>query len=129
MNKVFLLGHLGRDPESWTTAGGQAMSKFSLATTERHKDKYTGETKERTQWHTIIAWGKLAEICNRYLRKGSHIYAEGRLTYRQWEDQNGNKKTAAEIRLENMRMLNRKQENHDAFDHDRYGQGDEDIPF
>jgi len=109
LNKVILIGHLGQDPEIRYTASGQAVTKLRLATTDRYHDKNTGEKREQTQWHTLVAWGRLAEICNKYLEKGSHICAEGKLTYRKWQDRDGNSRVSAEVRLENLKMLNRKQ--------------------
>jgi single-strand DNA-binding protein len=128
VNKVILIGHLGRDPETWTTASRQVIAKLRLATTDRYQDKNTGEKREQTQWHTLVAWGRLAEICAHYLQKGSHICAEGKLIYRQWQDQDGNKRTATEISLENMTMLNKpKQRDHNGATSSP-DEG-EDIPF
>jgi len=108
LNKVILIGHLGQDPETYTTASGQSVTKLRLATTDRYHDKNTGEKREQTQWHTLVAWGRLAEICGKYLEKGSHICAEGKLTYRKWQDRDGNSRVSAEVRLENLKMLNQK---------------------
>jgi single-strand DNA-binding protein len=108
LNKVILIGYLGQDPETRFTASGQSVTKLRLATTDRYLDKHSGEKREQTQWHTLVAWGRLAEICGKYLQKGSHIYAEGKLTYRQWQDRDGKSRVSAEVRLGNLQMLNRK---------------------
>jgi len=104
VNKVILIGNLGRDPEIRYTKSGQAVATFSLATTEKWKNK-SGEREERTEWHRIVAWGKLGEICGEYLTKGKQAYIEGRIQTREWEDKDGNKKTTTEIVATNMVML------------------------
>ncbi len=104
VNKVILVGRLGRDPESRFTASGQAVCNFSLATDRSYKDR-NGQTQKQTEWHKIVVWGKLAEICQKYLKKGSQIFVEGRIQSRQWEDQQGQKRTAFEIVANEMRML------------------------
>ncbi|MCL4524135.1 MAG: single-stranded DNA-binding protein [Acidobacteria bacterium] len=104
VNKVILVGRLGRDPESRFTGSGQAVCNFSLATDRSYKDR-NGQTQKQTEWHKIVAWGKLAEICQKYLKKGSQIFVEGRIQSRQWEDQQGQKRTAFEIVANEMRML------------------------
>ncbi len=104
VNKVILVGRLGRDPESRFTGSGQAVCNFSLATDRSYKDR-NGQTQKQTEWHKIVAWGKLAEICQKYLKKGSQIFIEGRIQSRQWEDQQGQKRTAFEIVANEMRML------------------------
>ena len=104
VNKVILVGRLGRDPESRFTASGQAVCNFSLATDRSYKDR-NGQTQKQTEWHKIVAWGKLAEICQKYLKKGSQIFIEGRIQSRQWEDQQGQKRTSFEIVAGEMRML------------------------
>ena len=88
VNKVILVGRLGKDPEVKYTPSGAAVAKFSLATDESFKDK-TGEKQDRTEWHNIVAWNKLAEICGEYLTKGKLIYIEGSIRSRQWQDQSG----------------------------------------
>jgi single-strand DNA-binding protein len=127
LNKVILIGHLGLDPEIRYTASGQAVTKLRLATTDRYSDKNTGEKREQTQWHTLVAWGRLAEICGKYLQKGSHIYAEGKLTYRQWQDRDGKSRVSAEIRLGNLQMLNHKGSRQENGMDPQYES--EDIPF
>jgi len=109
LNKVTLMGNLGGDPEVRYTVGGKQVANFSLATTERFTDKATGERREETQWHRIVAWGKLAEICSQYLHKGSRVYLEGKLVYRKWEDRDGAARTSSDIRMASMVMLDHKQ--------------------
>lgn len=104
VNKVILIGRLGRDPELKYTPSGAPVAKFSLATDEVFKDK-TGEKQQRTEWHNIVAWNKLAEICGEYLTKGKQVYIEGSIQSRQWEDKSGNKRTTYEIVARQMTML------------------------
>lgn len=104
LNRVQLIGRLGKNPEVRYTANGSAVANFSLATNESWTGK-DGQKNERTEWHNIVAWGKLGEICGEYLTKGKQIYIEGRLTTRSWEDKDGNKRYTTEIRAENMIML------------------------
>ncbi len=109
VNKVILIGRLGRDPELKYTPSGAPVAKFSLATDESFKD-HTGEQQDRTEWHNIVAWNKLAEICGEYLTKGKLVYIEGSIRSRQWQDQAGNKRTAYEIIAYRMQMLGSKAE-------------------
>jgi single-strand DNA-binding protein len=104
VNKVILVGHLGNDPEIRYTQGGTPVGNFRLATTERWVSK-NGERAERTEWHRIVVWGKLAEICAEYLTKGKQIYIEGRLQTRQWQDKDGNNRYTTEVTANNMVML------------------------
>lgn len=104
VNKVILIGNLGKDPELRYTPGGQATASFSLATTERWNDK-NGQKRERTEWHNIVAWGKLAELVNQYLKKGRSAYVEGRINYRSWDDRDGNKKYRTEIVANQIQFL------------------------
>ncbi len=104
VNKVILVGNLGRDPEVRYTKSGQAVASFSLATSERWTGK-DGNKEEKTEWHRIVAWGKLGEICGEYLSKGKLVYIEGRLQTREWDDKDGNKKQTTEIVASNMTML------------------------
>ena len=106
VNKVILLGNLGADPELRYTNSGTAVANFRIATNERWNDK-NGEAQERTEWHNIVAWGKLAEICGKYLKKGRTVYIEGRLQTRSWEDQSGNKRYTTEIVSQIMQMIGR----------------------
>ncbi len=85
INKVILVGHLGRDPEVRYTADGRAVANFSIATSDEWTDKDTGEKKQRTEWHRIVAWGRLGEICGEYLSKGRQVYVEGKIQTRSWE--------------------------------------------
>jgi single-strand DNA-binding protein len=105
LNKVMLIGNLGRDPEVRSTASGQPVANFTLATSRRWKDK-NGQRQEQTEWHTIVCWGKQAEIAGQYLTKGKQIFVEGRLQTRSWDDrQSGEKKYRTEVICENFQML------------------------
>ncbi|HLB05873.1 MAG TPA: single-stranded DNA-binding protein [Thermodesulfobacteriota bacterium] len=104
VNKVILLGRLGADPEVRYTSGGTAVAKFNLATSETYKDK-DGSKQEKTEWHRVVAFGKLGEICGEYLSKGKQVYVEGKLQTRSWEDKDGNKKYTTEVNVNNMVML------------------------
>jgi single-strand DNA-binding protein len=107
VNKVILIGNLGRDPEVRSTPSGQAVASFTLATNRRWRDK-NGQKQEETEWHNIVVWGKQAEIAGQYLTKGKQIYLEGRLQTRSWEDRNsGEKKYRTEIVCDNFQMLSR----------------------
>lgn len=96
VNKVILLGRLGQDPELKYTPGGAPVCNFSLATTEAWTDKQ-GQKQEKTEWHRVVVWGKLAELCNQYLAKGRQAFLEGRLQTRSWDDKDGNKRYTTEI--------------------------------
>jgi single-strand DNA-binding protein len=104
VNKAILIGRLGKDPETKFTQGGVAIARFSLATDESWKDQ-NGEQQQRTEWHNVVAWRRLAEICGQYLIKGKLVYIEGRLQTRSWEDKEGNKRTTTEIQADKMVML------------------------
>jgi single-strand DNA-binding protein len=104
VNKVILVGRLGKDPETRYTSGGQAVCHFTMATDESYKDK-NGERQKRTEWHRITVWGKQAEIAQQYLKKGSQIYLEGSIRTSEWTDKEGQKKTTYEINASNFRML------------------------
>jgi len=106
LNKVMLIGNLGRDPELKMTPSGQALARFSVATTETWKNPQ-GEKQTKTEWHNIVVWGKQAEIAEKYLRKGKQVLIEGRIQYREYTDQAGVKKTACDIRCDNFVMLGR----------------------
>ena len=136
VNKVILVGRLGRDPEVRYTPNGVAIANFSIATSEEWKDKDTGEKQERTEWHRIVAWRRLGEICGEYLHKGSQIYIEGRLQTRDWEDRDGNKRYTTEIVAQNMQMLGKpSREGKAESQEERYPAEepisipDDDIPF
>lgn len=105
VNKWIGIGNLGRDPETRYTASGEAICNFSIACTESWKDKQTGEKKEMTEWVRISAFGKLAEICSQYLKKGSQVYVEGSLRTRKYTDKDGVEKFSTEIRCDDMKML------------------------
>jgi len=104
VNKAILVGRLGRDPETRYTTGGQAVANFSVATDYSYKDR-NGERQKKTEWHKIVAWRKLAEICQQYLKKGSLVYIEGRIETREWQDKEGQKRYSTEIIADEMRML------------------------
>jgi len=105
INKVILVGRLGRDPEMKYTASGTPFCRFSIATDEGWTDKASGEKTEKTEWHNIVVWDKLAEICNNYLAKGRMVYIEGSLQTREWDDQEGNKRKTTEVRARDMVLL------------------------
>lgn len=105
VNKVILIGHLGRDPEVRYSPNGQAIANVNLATSETWKDKNTGEKQERTEWHRIVFFGRLAEIAGEYLKKGMQIYVGGRLQTRKWQDKDGNDRYTTEIVAADMQML------------------------
>jgi single-strand DNA-binding protein len=104
LNKVMLIGRLGRDPETRYTSGGQAVANFSVATDETYKDR-NGERQKRTEWHKIVVWGKQAEIAQQYLKKGSLVFIDGRIQSREWQDKEGQKRNSFEIVATNFRML------------------------
>ena len=152
VNKVILVGRLGRDPETRYTGGGQAVANFSVATDETYKDK-AGDRQKRTEWHKIVVWGKQAEIAQQYLKKGSLVFIEGRIQSREWQDKEGQKRTSFEVVASNFRMLggrgdgggsasgggggSRAEEHDQSAPADDFGGGttsgpeisDEDIPF
>ena len=105
VNKVILVGRLGRDPELKYTASGTPFCRFSIATSDVWNDKTSGERQEKTEWHNVVVWDRLAEICNQYLAKGKQVYIEGALQTREWDDQEGNKRKTTEIRARDMVML------------------------
>ncbi|WP_244786629.1 single-stranded DNA-binding protein [Cupriavidus pauculus] len=109
VNKVILVGNLGADPETRYMPSGDAVTNIRLATTDRYKDKQSGEFKEATEWHRIAFFGKLAEIAGQYLRKGSSVYIEGRIRTRKWQDQSGQEKYSTEIVADQMQMLGGRQ--------------------
>ena len=114
INKVILVGRLGKDPEIRSTPGGQTVAKFTMATDEKFTDK-SGEKQERTEWHNIVAWARLAEICGQYLRKGSLIYIEGSIRTDSWEDkESGQKRYRTEIIAREMKMLDRKRDSEEG---------------
>lgn len=104
VNKVILIGNLGRDPELRYTQGGQAVCNFTLATNEQWRDR-DGNNQERTEWHRIVVWGKSAENCAQYLQKGRSVFVEGRLQTREWEDKEGQKRRTTEINAQSVQFL------------------------
>ena len=104
INKVILVGNLGRDPEVRSTPSGQPVASFTLATSRRWKDK-SGQRQEQTEWHQIVCWGRQAEVAGQYLTKGKQIYVEGRLQTRQWDDKDGNKRYTTEIKADRITLL------------------------
>ena len=137
VNKVIIVGNIGRDPETRVFADGNPVTNISVATTDRYKDKTSGELKESTEWHRIAFFGKLAEIAGQYLKKGSQIYVEGKLRTRKWTDANGIEKYSTEVIAESMQMLGGKlSESGASGQPQNQGAGsgslsdlDEDIPF
>lgn len=109
LNKVILIGNLGKDPETRYAPSGDAITNLTLATTETWKDKGTGERREATEWHRVVFFGKVAEIAAQYLRKGSQVYVEGRLQTRKWQDKEGQDRYTTEIRGDEMKMLGRRE--------------------
>ena len=123
LNKAMVIGNLGRDPEMRYTQGGQAVTNFSVATSRRWTGQ-DGEPREDTEWHRIVAWGKLAEICNEYLSKGSSVYIEGRIQTRQYEDREGVTRYTTEIVAREMQMLGSRPRSDDG---GRGGGGGDDL--
>ncbi|MDG2334663.1 MAG: single-stranded DNA-binding protein [Myxococcota bacterium] len=105
INKVILIGNLGRDPELRYTQSGQPVATFSIATSENWTDKTSGEKVEKTEWHRIVVWGRTAELCSQYLAKGRTAYIEGRLQTRDWEDKEGQKRSTTEINAQTVQFL------------------------
>ena len=110
VNKVIIVGNLGRDPEQRTFPSGDQVANVTIATTDKWKDKQTGEMKEATEWHRVAFNGRLAEIAGQYLRKGSQVYVEGSLRTRKWTDQSGVEKYSTEIRADSLQMLGARQD-------------------
>ncbi|MBI3535289.1 MAG: single-stranded DNA-binding protein [Deltaproteobacteria bacterium] len=105
VNKVILVGRLGQNPEVRFTPSGAAVANFSIATNEIWNDKATGQKQERTEWHRIVVWGKLAELCQQYLTKGKQAYVEGRLQTKQWKDKDGQTRYTTEINAQSVQFL------------------------
>lgn len=145
LNKVMVIGRLGRDPEMRYTQGGSPVTTFSVATSRQWRDG-SGENREETEWFNVVAWNKLGEICNEFLRKASRVYIEGRLQTRQWQDQNGQTQYRTEVVATDMIILDGRSEGR-SFRDSSYDEaeerpaprpnrsrtaldiGDEDIPF
>ncbi len=113
INKAIIIGNLGADPEIRYTQSGSQVASFNVATTERWKDK-DGQQQESTEWHRIVAWQRLAEICGEYLHKGSRVYIEGKIQTRKWQDQSGNDRYTTEIIAREMKMLDRRESGSDS---------------
>lgn len=105
INKVILIGNLGQDPEVRYTSGGTAVTNLRIATTEAWRDRQSGEQKENTEWHTVVLFGKTAEVASQYLKKGRQVYIEGRLQTRKWQDKSGNDRFSTEVVANDMQML------------------------
>jgi len=105
INKAIIVGNLGRDPEVRYTANGNAIANITVATTESWKDKQSGERQEKTEWHRVVFFGRLAEVAGEYLKKGAQVYIEGRLQTRKWEDKSGQERYTTEIVANEMQML------------------------
>lgn len=125
VNKAILVGHLGRDPEVRYSASGSAIANVNVATTESWRDKQTGERQERTEWHRVVFFGRLAEIASEYLKKGSQVYVEGRLQTRKWQDKEGSDRYTTEIVAADMQMLGGRGATAGAAAYDQY---DEEPP-
>ena len=108
LNKVFLIGNLGRDPEMRATQSGMSVANFTMATTEKWKDK-AGQLQEKTEWHRIVVWGAQASFCERYLKKGRQVFVEGTLQTREWNDRDGNKRQTTEVKALRIQPLDRAQ--------------------
>jgi single-strand DNA-binding protein len=117
INKVILIGNMGKDPEVKATAGGASITNITLATSESWKDKQTGENQERTEWHRVVFFGRLAEIAGQYLKKGSKVYIEGALRTRKWQDQSGQDRYTTEIVANEMQMLDGRNASNDQADY------------
>ena len=128
VNKWIGIGNLGRDPETRFTASGEAICNFSIACTESWKDKQTGEKKEMTEWVRISFFGKLAEICGQYLKKGSQVYIEGSLRTRKWTDKEGQERYTTEIEANEMQMLGRREGMGDSGPREGSGGGSREAP-
>jgi single-strand DNA-binding protein len=136
VNKVILVGRLGQDPEVRFTQGGTAVANLRIATDETWKDQ-NGERQQRTEWHTVVLWRRLAEICGQYLSKGRLVYIEGKLQTRSWQDREGNKRYSTEVQADNMVMLGGRSEEEQAppvaqpavAAASDSGTSDDDIPF
>ena len=132
LNKAMIIGNLGRDPEMRYPQGGQAVTNFSVATNRRWTSQ-DGEAHEETEWHRIVAWGRLGETCNEYLSKGSSVYVEGRIQTREYEDREGVTRRATEVVASEMQMLDRRQRADGGGGSDDLGEGEpinvDDMPF
>ena len=137
LNKIMLIGHLGQDPELRTTSSGATYARFSVATTEKWRAQ-DGQMQSQTEWHRVIAWNRLAEICGEYLRKGSKVYIEGKSQTRSWEDEEGVRRYSTQVVAREMKMLDYRRENNESYgEEDEYdsqqpfspGVDEEEVPF
>lgn len=130
VNKVILLGRLGQDPELKYTPGGAAVCNFSVATSESFTDKQ-GQKQEKTEWHRVVVWGKLAELCNQYLAKGRQAFIEGKIQTRSWDDKDGNKRFTTEIMATTVQFIgsNVKTEETPSKENNNTAFASDDIPF
>lgn len=128
VNKVILVGTLGKDPDTKTFPNGGSVTQFSIATTEQWTDKNSGERKEQTEWHRIVMNNKLGEIAQKYLRKGAKVYIEGSIRTRQWKDQNGQERYSTEIRGDQMQMLGDKGDSQQQSQPQNQGYGNQPKP-
>lgn len=133
VNKVILIGNLGQDPESRFTPSGTAVTNLSVATNESWKDQ-SGESQDRTEWHRIVMYGKMAETASEYMKKGQMVYIEGRLQTNEWEDQNQIKRKSTQVRCDNFTMLGRRNDNSSNYSEEQKekfnsNDNDDDIPF
>ena len=128
LNKVQLIGHLGADPESRFTTSGSAVTNFNLATNESWKSA-DGDPKEKTEWHRVVLFGKMAETAAEYMKKGQLVYIEGRLQTRSWEDKDSVKRYTTEILCDNFTMLGRKSDDAGASSSAKVSEQDDDLPF
>jgi single-strand DNA-binding protein len=129
LNKIMLIGNLGGDPEMSYTPGGSAITKFTLAVNRRSKDRQTGENREETTWFRVVAWERLAETCNQYLHKGSRVFVEGRMTSHKYTDKDGIERTAWEVTLNNMEMLDTKESRSGGAGSGADDMSENEIPF
>jgi single-strand DNA-binding protein len=128
VNKVIIVGNLGRDPETRYNPEGGAITNISVATTDTWKDKASGEKQERTEWHRVVFFNRLAEIAGEYLKKGSQVYVEGSLRTRKWKDKEGQERTTTEIVADRMQMLGSRQGSGDAGARERPSEAKEPVP-
>jgi single-strand DNA-binding protein len=128
INKVILIGNLGKDPETKSLPSGSAVTNVTVATTEGWKDKQTGEKKELTEWHRVVFFDRLAEIAGQYLRKGSKVYIEGSLRTRKWQDKEGKDHYTTEIRANDMQMLDGKSGGGGGYDRDSGNRSESTAP-
>jgi len=128
LNKVQLIGHLGADPESRFTTSGSAVTNFNLATNESWKSA-EGDTKEKTEWHRVVMFGKMAETAAEYMKKGQLVYIEGRLQTRSWDDKDNVKRYTTEILCDNFTMLGRKSDDAGSGSSAKESEQDDDLPF